>query len=100
MPNDTERKSIVGAALTVGWVLIWAFVVAQVSFPGSLPSPDVGAAVAASAAWLAFVLAVSSLLDLFQKLLSGPRPSSVMKGRWFPIAACVVGLIFARFAWS
>ena len=47
MPGDVERKSIVGAALAVGWIVIWAFYLAQFVFPGKLPAADTGATVAA-----------------------------------------------------
>ena len=100
MPDDVERKSIVGAALAVGWIVIWAFYLAQVVFPDKLPSPDAGAMVAATAAWLAFVLTTSSLIALLHHLLSLRGASWVIRSRVFPIGAFVAGILFARFAWS
>jgi hypothetical protein len=100
MPGDVERKSIVGAALAVGWIVIWAFYLAQVVFPGKLPAADTGATVAATAAWLAFVVTTSSLVDLFRHLLSFRGASFWIRSRSFPVVAFVAGIVFARFAWS
>ena len=100
MPDDIIRKSILGAALAVGWIIISAFYLAQVVFPSSLPSADALAAAAATATWFVFVLAASSVVDLFQHFLSVRGLGWLIRTRWFPIVAFVAGIVFARFAWS
>jgi hypothetical protein len=98
---EAERQSIVWAAIAVGWIIIWAFVVAQLFLsPQTLPRPNVGAAVAASAAWFAFVLGLSALVDLLRSILSHPRLTPLIRSRWLPLIAVGAGLLFARFGWS
>ncbi len=110
-------------ATVVGWLFIWGFFLGWfLLIPDGQPKPKdasvaIGAAVAGSAAWFAFVLAIAALaalLGLFRdaviyQIVSaekfawlGTTVSTWFQLRfgWFAIASLLLGIVLARFGWT